>query len=414
MYPKLLLTRVLAALFIAGVFMALVLNAADRPEPQVRLVEEIVAKVNGEIITRGELTKQREIIEIGLRQQRGLTGEALEVATKQGVADALRDQIDQLLLVQKGKELNINVDADVNRRIAEIQSDSKISDPEKFHEWLQEQLPGGESFEDFKLQTKNQFLTQRVISEEVYRNINIPKADIEKYYNEHKTEFIRQEMVSLREILISVGDASPEKVAAAEKKAKTLVDRLRKGDAKFTDLARQYSDAATATSDGELGAFKRGDLAKEIDDVVFKEKKGYVTDPIRRPAGFEIYRIEEHYAAGQASLDEVQGEISNRLMEPIVKPKLRDYLTQLRANAFLQIKAGFVDSGAAPGKDTSWQDPSALKPETTTKEAVTASGHKKFLHVIPYGRAGKAPETSPPAPPTVTPVPAAPAPAAPQ
>ena len=51
--------------------------------------------------------------------------------------------------MQKGKELNINVDADVNRRIAEIQSQSGIADPDKFHEWLREQT--GESFEDFKL-----------------------------------------------------------------------------------------------------------------------------------------------------------------------------------------------------------------------------------------------------------------------
>ena len=277
--------------------MAGVLAAADRPDAQVTLVEEIVAKVNGEIITRGELTKQRGYIALELQQQKGLTGEALDAAVNAGAAEGLRDQIDQLLLVQKAKEMNINVDADVNRRIAEIQSESKIADPEKFHEWLQEELKGV-SFEDFKQQTKNQFLTQRVISEEVYRNITIPKADIEKYYNEHKTEFIREEVVSLREILVSVGDGSPEKTAAAEKKAKGLVDRARKGEMKFPDLARQYSDAATATSDGELGIFKRGDLAKDIDDVVFKQSKGYVTDPIRRPAGFEIYRVEEHLAAG--------------------------------------------------------------------------------------------------------------------
>jgi parvulin-like peptidyl-prolyl isomerase len=381
--------------------------AADRPDPQVHLVEEIVAKVNGEIITRGELEKQRAYIALELQQQKGLTGEALEAAVNAGAAEALRDQIDQLLLVQKAKELNINVDADVNRRIAEIQSESKISDPEKFHEWLQEELKGV-SFEDFKQQTKNQFLTQRVISEEVYRNITIPKADVEKYYNEHKKDFVREEVVSLREILVSVGDGSPEKVAAAEKKAKGLVDRVRKGEAKFPDLARQYSDAATATSDGELGVFKRGDLAKDIDDIVFKQNKGYVTDPIRRPAGFEIYRVEEHYAAGQASLDEVQGQINNILSEPIVKPKLREYLTKLRETAFLQIKPGFVDIGAAPGKDTSWQDAAQLKPETTTKEAVAAHAHKKFLHVIPYGHVGGAQDTSPAAPPTVTPVPAAP------
>jgi peptidyl-prolyl cis-trans isomerase SurA len=398
-----------ASLFVTGGFVAGGLVAADRPDPQVHLVEEIIAKVNGEIITRGELERQKGFIALDLQQQKGLTGEALEAAVNAGAAEALRDQIDQLLLVQKGKELNINVDADVNRRIAEIQSESKISDPEKFHEWLQEELKGI-SFEDFKLQTKNQFMTQRVISEEVYRNITIPKVDVEKYYNEHKAEFVREEVVSLREILVSSGDGSPAKVAAAEAKAKSLVDRARKGEAKFNDLARQYSDAATATSEGMLGVFKRGDLAKDIDEIVFKQNKGYVTDPIRRPAGFEIYRVEEHYAAGQASLDEVQGEINNRLSEPIVKPKLREYLTKLRETAFLQIKPGYVDLGAAPGKDTSWQDAAQLKPETTTKEAVAANAHKKFLHVIPYGHVGGRGDrdSSPAPPPTVTPVPAAP------
>jgi len=377
------------------------LGAADRPDPQTRVVEEIVAKVNGEIITRGELEKQRLAIEAELKQM-GLIGRAFDDAAAKRAADGLRDQIDQLLLVQKGKELSISVDADVNRRIAEIQSQSKVSDPDQFHEWLQQQT--GETFEDFKLLMKNQLLTQRVISEEVYRNVVIPKAEIEKYYNEHKTEFIRQEMVSLREILVSTGDGSAEKVAAAEKKAKGLVDRARKGEAKFTELARQNSDASTATADGELGAFKRGDLAKEIDDIVFKQAKGYVTDPIRRPAGFEIYRVEEHYAAGQASMDEVESEINAKLMEPRVGPKVRDYLTQLRGNAFLQIKPGYTDSGAASGKDTTWQDPAALRPETTTKEAVAAHGHKKFLHVIPYGHVSDVKDTSPAPPPNVTPV----------
>jgi peptidyl-prolyl cis-trans isomerase SurA len=402
MYSRIWLAGALSA---AALFSAPALPAADRPDPDTRVVEEIVAKVNGEIITRGELDKQRLVIEAELRQQ-GLLGSALDQAAAKRVADGLRDQIDQLLLVQKGKELSINVDADVNRRIAEIQSGSKIADPDQFHEWLQQQT--GTTFEDFKLQMKNSLLSQRVISEEVYRNVNIPKAEIDKYYNEHKAEFIRQEMVSLREILVSTGDGSPDKVAAAEKKAKGLVERARKGEAKFTDLARQYSDASTATADGELGAFKRGDLAKEIDDVVFKNAKGYITDPIRRPAGFEIYRIEEHYAAGQASEDEVESEINAKLMEPRVVPKVREYLTMLRQDAFLQIKAGYADSGAAPGKDTTWQDPGALRPETTTKEAVAAHGHKKFLHVIPYGHVSGPKDSSPAPPPTVTPTPQTP------
>jgi parvulin-like peptidyl-prolyl isomerase len=399
------MSRFAVAVSAASLFVVSGALAADRPAPETHVVEEIVAKVNGRIITRGELDKQRALIAEELQKQ-GLSGNTLKQAQDKGAADSLRDQIDQLLLVEKGKELNVNVDADVNRRVAELQSVSKISDPDKFHDWVREQ--SGESFEDYKDQMKNQFLTQRVISEEVYRNVVIPKSDIEKYYNEHKTEFVRQEMVQLREILVAVTDPAPDKVAAAERKAKNIVDRVRKGDAKFNDLARQYSDAPTATADGELGAFKRGDLPRDLEDIVFKQAKGYVTDPIRRPAGFEIYRIDEKYAAGQASLDEVQNEITNKLMEPKVGPKVREYLTMLRTNAFLEIKPGYVDSGAAPGKDTSWQDPAQLKPETTTKENVAAHGHKKLLHVIPYGHKGNVTTESPAPPPTTAPVPSTP------
>jgi parvulin-like peptidyl-prolyl isomerase len=399
MYSKILLAGTLCA--------ATALLAADRPGPEVHVVEEIIAKVNGEIVTRGELEKQRAVI-TGELQQQGVIGPALQEGVQTRFANALRDQIDQLLLAQKGKELNINVDADLNRRIAEIQSESKISDPDKFHDWLKDQT--GMTYEDFRNQMKNQLLTQRVISEEVYRNVTIPKAELQKYYDEHKSEFIREEMVTLREIQIATPDNSPAKVAAAEKKAKDLVDRIHKGTDKFTDMARQYSDAPSATAEGELGSFKRGMLRKEIEDVVFKQNKGYVSDPVRIPNGFEIVRVDEHYAAGQASFDEVQNEISSKLAEPLMQPKVREYLTQLRQNAFLQIKAGFVDSGAAPGLDTSWKDPTQLKPETTTKEAVAANEHKKLFHLIPYGHAGKPTDESPAAPPTVTPIPSTPVP----
>ena len=385
----------------AALVTAPALFAADRVDPQVRVVEEIVAKVNSDIITRGELAKQRAEAESELQQQK-LTGAPLKEAADKKAADSLRDQIDQLLLVQKGKELNINVDTEVNRRIADIQSQSKVSDPEKFHDWLREQ--SGVSFEDFKLQMKNQYLTQRVLSEEVWRNIIIPRADQEKYYNDHKADFVREEIVMLREMLVATGDNTPARVAAAEKKAKGLVDRARKGE-KFGDLARQNSDAPTAAADGELGSFKRGQLRKEIDDVVFVHDKGYVTDPIKTPNGFVILRVEERYAAGQAAFDEVQTEINSIMAEPRGVPKVREFLTKLRTNAFLQIKPGYIDSGAAPSKDTTWQDPAQLRPETTTKEAVTANRRKRLLKVIPYGRPGKATAvTSTPAAPAIAPV----------
>jgi parvulin-like peptidyl-prolyl isomerase len=390
-------------LFGAAVAAVLLAAAAERPDLNLKVVEEIVAKVNGDIITRGELAKQRAAIMAELQQQGVREPELIEQTDKRA-ADALRDHIDQLLLVQKGKELNINVDADLNREIAKMQSQSKIADPDKFHDLVREQT--GETFEDFKLQIKNQILTQRVISEEVYRGITIPRNDQLKYYEDHKNEFVRQEMVALREILVSTGDKTPVRVAAAEKKAKDLVARARAGE-KFGDLARQNSDAPTAQDDGALGTFKKGDLAKPIEDIVFTQSKNYVTDPITTPGGFEIFRVEEHYKEGQASFDEVQNEISGRLSEPKVQPKLRALLTDLRTKAFLQIKEGYLDSGAAPNKVTKWEDPVQLRPETVKASEVANQRHwKKAFKVIPYGKTGG--QKLPDATPATTPVPAQP------
>ena len=276
----------------AGVFALVSIGSAA----DVRVVEEIVAKVNGDIITKGEIERSRQQIETELKQQ-GVNGAALEKTVKERAKDALRDQIDQLLLVQHGKDLNINVDGEVTKRIAAIQLDSKIADPDKFHDYIREQtqMP----FEDFRQKIRDQILTQRVIGQEVGSKINVPHVEIEKYYEEHKKEFVREEQVFLSEILISTEGKTPEQTAQAEKRAKDLVARLRKGE-KFSELARQYSDAETKDNFGQLPPYKRGQLRKEIEEIVFKEKKGYITEPIKMPNGFEILKIEERYEAGIA------------------------------------------------------------------------------------------------------------------
>lgn len=380
-------------------FLLLAAGTAVTWAADVRIVEEIVAKVNGDIITRGEIERTRHTLELEARQ-RGLTGQQLQDAIRNGERDALRDQIDQLLLVQKGKDLNINVDPDVTRRIAEIQVQSKIDDPDKFHDWIRQQ--SGMTFEDFKLQMKNQLLTQRVVGQEISSRIAIPETDKRKYYEDHKKEFVRQEQVFLRQILISTEGKSPEQVAAAEKKAKDVLARAKRGE-KWADLARDYSDdPETARNGGELPPFKRGELRKEIEDVVFKQRKGFISDLIRVPNGFLILKVEDRWEPGQASFEEVEPEITERLAMPKLQPKVRAYLTKLRQDAFLEIRAGYTDSGAAPGKDTAWKDPAQLKPETVTKEEVAARRKRRFLKIIPLpsGRGAKSDkiENSPPAP----------------
>ncbi len=359
-------------------FFAVALSGAAAAD--VHVVEEIVARVNGDIITRGDLDHKRVELEAEFKQQ-GLSGPKLQQAVRQQAADALRDQIDQLLLVQKAKDLNLSVDGDVTKRIAEMQVQSKITDPDKFHDFIHEQT--GMLFEDWKQQMKNALLTQRVIGQEISSRITIPEADKKKYYEEHKNDFMRQEQVFLQQILISTEGKTPEQVAAAEKKAKDLVVRARKGE-KFGDLALTNSDdLETARNGGELPPFKRGQLIKQIEDIVFTQNKGYVSDPIHVPAGLLIVRVEERYAAGLASYEQVEAEIGERLSMPLMQPKVRAYLTKLREDAFLEIRKGYVDSGAAPGKDTSWKEIQQLKPQTVTKEEVARHKKRKKLLFIP-------------------------------
>jgi peptidyl-prolyl cis-trans isomerase SurA len=251
------------------------------------------------------------------------------------------------------------------------------------------------TFEDFKQQMTNQLLTQKVISEEIGSRINIPEADLRKYYDDHKGDFIREEQVFLSQIIISTEGKTSEQVAAAQKKAADLVARARKGE-KFSDLAKANSDdVATAKDGGEMPPFKRSDhlLRKEIEDIVFAQKKGTVADPIKIPQGLLILRIDDHFEPGQASFEEVKEEVMQRMAAPQMQPRVREYLTKLRQDAFLEIKEGYVDSGAAPGKDTNWKDAIELKPQTTTKEEVAAHHKKKILGVVPVG-GGKKPSAA--------------------
>src|SRR5579884_1258999 len=346
----------------------------------VGVIEEVVAKVNGDVITIGDLERAHKQ-SIAEYQQQGLTGLRLQQAVQDHEKDILRDKIDQLLLVQKAKDLNINVDTDVAKYVAELQKESKIADPDKFQQYVHDQT--GQPFEDWKADIKNGMLTQKVIRQEVGGKMNVKHEELQAYYDAHKSEFLRDEKVFLREILISTEGKDAAGAAAAEKKAKDLVDRARKGE-RFAEMARDNSDAVTAKNYGDLGGFKKGELSANIENAVWSKPKGYISDPIRIDNGFLILKVEEHQKAGQAELSEVENEIMDKLLSPRMGTSVREYLTKLREDAFLEIKSGYVDAGAAPGKSTAWQDPAQLKPETVSKaEVANKPKHKKLLWAVP-------------------------------
>jgi peptidyl-prolyl cis-trans isomerase SurA len=368
---------VAAALVLAGTCVA-----ADVPTSKPVVVDEIVAKVNGDIVSRHELERTARDIAAELRAQ-GDTGAKFDQDFETHERDMLRDRIDELLLVQRGKELDIKVDSDVTKYMASVQRDQAaknpqlgLSDPDKFHDFIRQQA--GMSWEDFLAETRNNFLKRAVIGEEVSRKITITDKEIEAYYNAHQKDFIRDEKVCLSEILISTQGKSGAALEAAKKKAEDLATRAARGE-RFTDLARDNSDSLTAKQGGQLGCYKRGDLATEYEARFWNLPKGGVTPAFLIPTGYEIFKVDDHTTKGLAPLADVKSDIQDILYGPKMEPMVRDYLTQLRRTAFLQIKPGYQDTGAAPGQDTKWQDPAVLKPETVKKAEILAKTRDKRL-----------------------------------
>lgn len=349
-----------------------------------QVIEQIVAKVNAEIITLGDLNESRQALTTELAQQCRNDQNCVKEQLPKREVDLLRDRIDQALLVQKAKDLSISVDSQVSKRVAEAQVQLKMSDPEDFRRFIQREL--GISVEDYREKMKQQLLQQEVIGQEVGSKIIIPRSEVEKYYEEHKDEFHRdKESVALQEILIAKKNSQGVELSdeALKEKADAAYARAKRGE-KFDELATELSDAVSAQDGGYLGYLAKGELNAEIENIVFNNEKGFVTEPIKVANGFIILKVADKVAPGLQPLAAVENEITGKLWQPRFQPAIRTYLSKLREEAFLEIREGFVDSGAIPGKDTSWKDPAELKPETISKDEVaTQTRRKRLLWVIP-------------------------------
>ncbi len=347
--------------------------------PADTVIEEIIARVNNEIITRTEYVRSRDQLKQEVQQQDPSNADRV-FAEKQ--RDVLRDLIDQQLLLQKGKDIGITGDTELIKRLDEMRKQMNLGTMEELEKAAEAQ---GASYEEFKQNLRNQIITQRVISDEVSRHLAMNKEDVKNFYEQHRSEMERQEAVRLSEILVApklpkptVGaDGKPvpaseaeteAALAAAKAKADDLLDQIHKG-AKFADLAKKSSDGPSAQDGGDLRDFNRGSLSKELEDKVFALKAGEVTDVIRTKQGFVILQVTEHQMAGIPTLKEVEPRIQDALYMQKLQPALRAYLTTLREEAFIDIKNGYVDSGASANQ---------TKPvETTTKEEKDAKKLKK-------------------------------------
>ena len=310
--------------------------------PNGTVVEDVIVRVNDQIISRSDLERSQQQLLQEMQQQGGVS--PADAAERQ--KNLLRDMIDQQLLLSRAKELGLNADAEVIRRLDEIRKQNKLDSMEDLEKAARSQ---GVSFEDFKGNIRNGILTQQVVRDEVGRRLGAQMTQTQEqaYYDAHKQEFEQPEQVRLSEILIpTAADAKEDAVAQALAKATDVASKVQAGG-KFEDLAKTYSGGPTASQGGDLGLFKRGALAKVLEDKTFVLKAGQSTAPIRTRQGFVILKVTEHQDAGAAALKDVEPQVQEGMYMQALQPALRAFLTRLRESTYIDIKPGFVDSGSS-------------------------------------------------------------------
>jgi peptidyl-prolyl cis-trans isomerase SurA len=378
------------------------------------VVEEIIARVNNSIITRSDYQRSKDQLKDEVKQQDSGNSEKLYSERER---DVLRDLIDQQLLLEKGKDLGLTADTELVKKLDEMRKQMNLESMEDLEKAAQGQ---GVSYEDFKQNMRNQIITQQVIGREVGSHLQISKEEQQKFYEEHKSEMEQPEQIRLSEILVSTQKSAPavpegaktapapspagavpdaakpadpaapataasaapasaapesdaDRLAAAEAKAKSLLEQIQKGAA-FDEVARKNSDGPSAAQGGDLGLFKRGTLSKELEDKTFAMKAGDVTEVIRTKQGFVILKVNEHPLAGIPTLKQMEPRIQDALYYQKLQPSLRVYLKKLREEAFIDIRPGYIDTGASPNQ---------TKPiETANKEAAAKTLKKRKKHLL--------------------------------
>lgn len=358
-----------------------------------QVVEEIVARVNNQIITRSEYQRSKDQLRDEIRQQDPSDADKVYSDREK---DVLRDLIDQQLLLEKGKDLGITGDTELIKREDQMRKDMKLDSIEALEKEAQKQ---GISWEDFQQNLRNQIITQKVIGEEVGGHLSMTSEEEQKFYDDHKKEMEQPESIRLSEILVVPKSATPAAsttksdanapaaaapppanpaaapvadaaaLDAAKAKADDLLKQIR-GGASFEDIAKKYSDGPSAAEGGDLGTFVRGKLAKELEDKTFAMKAGDITDVIRARQGYIILKVTEHQQAGVPPMKDVLPKIQDALYYEKLQPALRAYLTKLREEAYIKYAAGYVDSGASPNQTEPIET-------TSTKESSAKKLNKK-------------------------------------
>jgi len=328
----------------AAIVAILTAGAAPSRLDAARIVDRIVARVNNEIVTQRQYDPQMADLRTSLA--RDYSGAELETKVREQSKNLLRDMIDQDLMVQKAKDLDISVETDIVKRLDEIREQSHLNNLEDLQKEVEKQ---GLVWEDFKDQIRRQLLMREVIGREVSSRVVITHEDARKYFQTHQQEFASPPGVHLAEILIAADKHKPDEL---EKRAKDAVAEVKAGQ-KWEEVVKKYSDdSENSKQGGDVGFFKQGTLAPAIEQAVAKLDSGEVSDLLQTKYGYQIFKVLERRSAGIPKFEEVAERVMYVMQDQKMQPALRQYLVTLRKESYVYLAPGYLDTGAELSTET--------------------------------------------------------------
>jgi len=317
------------------------------------IVERIIAKVNGDIITLSEFQERQIQAAQAARIAPAEVGQFL----RQQNARILQDAIDEILLLQKAQDEGLGLRPEfIDEVLDGIKKENNITSEEQFQQALAQE---GLTFEELRRNIEKSWTRQMVLRREIEPKITVPEEELRKEYEARKGEaFTRPATVTLEEIFV------PDEAGGAAEAAK-VVARARAGE-DFAQLARQFSASPTAQSGGELGEISQGDLAPDLENVAFSLGVGSVSDPIPVEGGARILKLVAKTSGSVVPYDQAKGKIRDELMMSRFQGEYDKYMEELRKNAIVELRVREVPlqlSGPVP-QDTLLEgiDPFSLGP----------------------------------------------------
>ena len=306
--------------------------AGTAPAPRAEVIEEIVAKVNDDIITKSDLEGEEQATVAEL--YRRYTGDELDRQVHAARQYLLQRMIDRKILYHRAQRL-YDMDKMSDSFLKEFKAQQQIKNDQELERLLaQENM----TLSDLKARLVESFAPDQVVRYEVSDRVSVADKDIEAYYDAHAEEFDVPGEVTIREIVVL---AKPEEKESKRAQAESVRAKAAAPGADFAAIAKESSDAGTKDAGGLLGPLKKGDLSQQIEDVAFKLPVGEVSPVLEASYGFHIVKIDSRTDERRKPLTEVHDQIGKKLENARYQEALRAFLQKARGEATIEVTPAY-------------------------------------------------------------------------